>query len=194
MTLPGPITRGSPRRTYSEATAAATLSPTMPTVPTPTAATVWGSTIMVGQVDEVVEDLDFGEPLLELPGVPLLQGAVAGVLHQTRIPRLEKLNIQVTTGEHEPAHTPDTACWQRRPGCLRAGCQALPPTCHGSQGSSGSSAPPCGTLRLLPPAPWQWRTGSPQFGALRARSPSSPPSLRPCSPQQGSHPDPGQQG
>ena len=53
MTLPGPITRGSPRRTYSEATAAATLSPTMPTVPTPTAATVWGSTIMVGQVDEV---------------------------------------------------------------------------------------------------------------------------------------------
>ena len=54
---------------------------------------------MVGQVDEVVEDLDFGGPLLELPGVPLLQGKVAGVLHQTRIPRLEKLNIQVTAGK-----------------------------------------------------------------------------------------------
>ena len=47
MTLAGPITRGSPRRTYSEATAAATLRPTMPTAPTPTAAPVCVGIIMM---------------------------------------------------------------------------------------------------------------------------------------------------
>ena len=47
MTLPGPITRGRPRRTYSEATAAATLRPTMPTAPTPTAAPVWVGIVMM---------------------------------------------------------------------------------------------------------------------------------------------------
>ena len=41
MTAPGPITRGRPRRINSEASAAATLKPTIPTAPIVTAAPVW---------------------------------------------------------------------------------------------------------------------------------------------------------
>ena len=95
MTLPGPMTRGSPRRMYSEATAAPTLRPTMPTAPIVTAAPVWRSKIpmipMIPMIPRLVENLGFGESLLELTKVPLLQSTVTSVLHQTRITRLEKL-------------------------------------------------------------------------------------------------------
>ena len=73
---------------YSEATAAPTLRPTMPTAPIVTAAPVWKSNMI--RLTRLVENLGFGESLLELTKVAFLQSTVTSVLHQTRITRLEK--------------------------------------------------------------------------------------------------------
>ena len=58
--------------------------------------TCLGSTTMV-RLMRLVENLGFGESLLQLPSVALLQGAVTGVLHQTRITSLEKFTLENST-------------------------------------------------------------------------------------------------
>ena len=42
----------------------------------------------------LVENLGFGEPLLQRTNVPLLQGSVASILHQARITSLEELTLE----------------------------------------------------------------------------------------------------
>ena len=94
MTAPGPITRGRPRRMNSEARAAATLNPTMPTAPIVTAAPVCRRIVMIGLIIRWVENLGFGESLLQCTNVPLPQGSVACVLHQARVTSLETLTLE----------------------------------------------------------------------------------------------------
>ena len=73
----------------SEARAAATLNPTMPTAPIVTAAPVCRRIVMIKVIiGSLVENLGFGESLLELPSVAFLQCAVANVIHQPGIASL----------------------------------------------------------------------------------------------------------
>ena len=95
MTAPGPITRGRPRRMNSEARAAATLNPTMPTAPIVTAAPVCRRIVMIKVIiGSLVKNLGFGESLLQCTNVPLPQGSVACVLHQARVTSLETLTLE----------------------------------------------------------------------------------------------------
>lgn len=95
MTAPGPITRGRPRRMNSEARAAATLNPTMPTAPIVTAAPVCRRIVMIKVIiGSLVENLGFGESLLKRPNVPLFQATVTSILHQAWITSLEELTLE----------------------------------------------------------------------------------------------------
>ena len=95
MTAPGPITRGKPRRMNSEASAAATLNPTIPTAPIVTAAPVCRRIVMIKVIiGSLVENLGFGESLLKRPNVPLFQATVTSILHQAWITSLEELTLE----------------------------------------------------------------------------------------------------